>query len=280
MARPLRIEFSGALYHVTSRGDGQEAIYLDDGDRGLFMEVLGEACEQYNWVAHSWCQMTNHYHLLIETPDGNLSKGMRHLNGVYTQHFNRKHQRVGHIFQGRFKAILVEREIYLLELARYIVLNPVRAGMVTGAEHWPWSSYRQTAGLEVSPTWFDSHWLLSLFTKRRSLAVRRYMEFVANGVQEASPWGGLKHQVFLGSDAFVKKLQKKVARQNLSEVTKVRRRGKPKSLESYNRAATRNRAMFLAYRSGGYTLKDIADYHGVHCSTVSRVVKGIAKRET
>ncbi len=119
MARPLRIEFSGALYHVTSRGDGQEAIYLDDGDRVLFMEVLGEACEQYNWVVHSWCQMTNHYHLLIETPEGNLSKGMRHLNGVYTQRFNRKHQRVGHVFQGRFKAILVEKEAYLLELARY-----------------------------------------------------------------------------------------------------------------------------------------------------------------
>ncbi len=142
MARPLRIEYTGALYHVTSRGDGQEAIYLGDEDRELFTDVLGEACEIHDWLAHSWCQMTNHYHLLVETPDGNLSKGMRHLNGVYTQRFNRNHQRVGHVFQGRFKAILVEKEAYLLELARYIVLNPVRAGIVENVEqlsddHWP-----------------------------------------------------------------------------------------------------------------------------------------------
>jgi len=99
MARPLRIEFSGALYHITSRGNGREAIYLDDEDRDLYMTVLGECCDLFNWSVHSWCQMTNHYHLLIETPDANLSKGMRYLNGVYTQRFNRKHSRVGHVFQ-------------------------------------------------------------------------------------------------------------------------------------------------------------------------------------
>ena len=124
MARPLRIEYAGALYHVTSRGDGQEAIYLGDEDRKLFLDVLGQVCERFNWATHAWCEMTNHYHLLVETPDGNLSKGMRQLNGVYTQRFNRQHQRVGHVFQGRFKAILVEKDSYLLELARYIILNP------------------------------------------------------------------------------------------------------------------------------------------------------------
>lgn len=128
MASPLRIEFAGALYHVTSRGNAWEAIYLDREDRELYQSVLGEICDLFNWTIHSWCQMTNHYHILVETPDANLSKGMRYLNGVYTQRFNRKHSRVGHVFQGRYKAILVEKDHYLLELARYIVLNPVRAG--------------------------------------------------------------------------------------------------------------------------------------------------------
>ena len=134
---------------------GVRPIYLDDKDRTLFLGGLGEACEANNFQVHSWCQMTNHYHLLVETPDGNLSKGMRHLNEVYTQRFNRKQHRIGHVFQGRFKAILLEKEAYLLELARYIVLNPVRMRMVGSAECWPWSSYRVTAGLESCPAWFD-----------------------------------------------------------------------------------------------------------------------------
>ena len=123
MARPLRIEFAGALYHVTSRGDGRDDIFLDEEDRELWLDVLKTVCERFNWVVHAYCQMGNHYHILIETPDGNLSKGMRQLNGVYTQRFNRIHNRVGHVFQGRYKAILVQKDAYLLELSRYIVLN-------------------------------------------------------------------------------------------------------------------------------------------------------------
>jgi REP element-mobilizing transposase RayT len=130
MARPLRLEFSGALYHVTSRGDRQEDIYLCDEDRQDWLEVLETVCDRFNWVVHAFCQMTNHYHLLLETVDGNLSKGMRQMNGLYTQRFNRRHRMVGHLFQGRYKAILVQKEAYLLELTRYVVLNPLRAHMV------------------------------------------------------------------------------------------------------------------------------------------------------
>ena len=147
MARPLRIEFAGALYHVTSRGDGQEAIYLGDEDREAFYAVLTEVCRRFNWMVHAECQMTNHYHLLVETPSGNLSRGMRQLNGVYTQRFNRRHSRVGHVFQGRYKAILVQKDAYLLEFSRYVVLNPVRARMVRTARDWAWSNYRATAGM-------------------------------------------------------------------------------------------------------------------------------------
>ncbi|MEQ5837697.1 transposase [Marinobacter sp. NFXS9] len=121
MARPLRLEFAGALYHVTSRGNRREMIYESDDDRRAWLSILDEVCETFNWVCHAYCLMGNHYHLLIETPEGNLSKGMRQLNGVYTQVFNRHHGRVGHVFQGRYKAILVEKDSYLLELCRYIV---------------------------------------------------------------------------------------------------------------------------------------------------------------
>jgi putative transposase len=141
MARPLRIEFSGALYHITSRGDRREAIYEDDTDRESFLETLAEVVERFNWVCHAYCLMSNHYHLIVETPDANLSKGMRHLNGVFTQVSNRRHNRTGHLFQGRFKGIIVDQDSCLLELTRYVVLNPVRAKMVKDPGDWPWSSY-------------------------------------------------------------------------------------------------------------------------------------------
>ena len=129
MSRPLRIEFPGGLFHVTSRGDRREAIYLDDADRQQWLTLLGQVCQRFNWVCHAYCLMDNHFHIVVETLDGNLSAGMRQLNGVYTQWHNRVHDRVGHVFQGRFKAVVVQRESYLLELARYVVLNPVRAGI-------------------------------------------------------------------------------------------------------------------------------------------------------
>ena len=146
-ARSLRLEYAGALYHVTSRGDRREEIYEDDADRAMFLSIFGDVCCHYNWVCHSYCLMSNHYHLVIETPDANLSKGMRQLNGEYARQFNRVHKRVGHVFQGRYKAIHVEKESYLIELSRYVVLNPVRAYMVSEAEDWPWSNYRATTCL-------------------------------------------------------------------------------------------------------------------------------------
>ena len=168
MARPLRLELAGALYHVTSRGDGREDIYLSDDDRQAWLETLAQVCGRFNWVCHAYCQMSNHYHLVIETPDANLSKGMRQLNGVYTQRFNRSHQRVGHVFQGRFKAILVEKDSYLLELARYVVLNPLRARMIRQLDQWPWSSYPATCGRVAKPDWLQTDFILSQFSAQRA----------------------------------------------------------------------------------------------------------------
>ena len=148
---PPSVEFPGALYHVTSRGNERRPIFLGnaDTDRGTFLDTLAQTLERFNWICHAYCLMTNHHHTVAEIPDGNLSKGMRQLNGVYTQRVNRTHGRVGHLFQGRFKGILVEKESHLLELARYVVMNPVRAGMVATPEDWRWGSYRATAGLKA-----------------------------------------------------------------------------------------------------------------------------------
>jgi len=146
MARPLRIEFSGALYHVTARGNAREDIYRDDANRQQFLMLLQNTVNRYDWYCHAYCLMDNHYHLLIKTNTPTLSKGMKFLNGTYTQYFNRQHQRVGHVFQGRFKAILVQKDSHLLELARYIALNPVRAQMVNNAAEW---RYRATAGYDA-----------------------------------------------------------------------------------------------------------------------------------
>jgi len=163
MARPLRIEFPGALYHVTSRGNERAPIYFADLDRRSFLGILGDVVEQHRWMCHAYCLMPNHYHLVIQTLEPNLSRGMRQLNGVYTQRFNRRHDRVGHLFQGRFKGILVEREGHLLELVRYVVLNPVRAGMERDPEEYRWSSLRATLGLVRAPRWLTVDPLLRHF---------------------------------------------------------------------------------------------------------------------
>lgn len=192
MARPLRLELAGGLYHVTSRGDGREDIYLDDTGREVWLAVFAQVCARFNWVCHAWCQMSNHYHLVIETPEANLAEGMRQLNGVYTQRFNRHHGRVGHVFQGRYKAILVERDAYLLELARYVVLNPVRAGMVDGPQDWPWSSFAAMCGQAPVPEWLQTDWILGQFGAGRVEAVAAYVRFVHEGARLPSVWAQLQ----------------------------------------------------------------------------------------
>ncbi len=208
MARPLRIEFPGALYHITSRGDRRVAIYEDDEDREAFLSILAEVVERYNWICHAFCLMMNHYHLVIETVEGNLSQGMRHLNGVYTQASNRRHNRAGHLFQGRFKGILVDKDAYLLELSRYVVLNPVRAGMVDTPEQWPWSSYRSMTGQAPVPKWLAVDGILSQFGANREEARQNYQHFVSDGVGQVI-WEGLRQQVYLGGEAFVERMQAK-----------------------------------------------------------------------
>ena len=274
MSRPLRLEFAGALYHVTSRGNEKKPIYLNDSDFESFLALLAEVCHRFNWVIHAYCLMTNHYHILVETPDANLSRGMRHLNGVYTQRFNGKHNRVGHLFQGRYKAILVDKDRYFLQLSRYVVLNPVRAHMVDKPEDWRWSSYLATVGLQKGFKGLATDAMLLQFSKQRNRAIKRFQEFVSEGMGQAI-WRDVKHQIYLGDSAFVEKHMKYVANAegNLSEVPLKQRRKPAKSLQEYQEGnACINDAMVAAYQSGSYTMNEIASYFGCHYSTVSRVV--------
>ena len=233
MARPLRLEFAGALYHVTARGDRREDVFFNDGDRTEFLSVLGDVCGRFNWVVHAYCQMSNHYHLLVETVDGNLGRGMRQLNGVHTQRFNRRHGLAGHLFQGRYKAILVQKETYLLELSRYVVLNPVRAMMVAAPGDWPWSSYRATVGEISAPDWLNTDWLLSQFGGERAAAIDAYRQFVLAGVGRASPWQAIRHQVYLGDDSFVGKHKENQVCGMMREIPKAQRKSMAFDLSAY-----------------------------------------------
>lgn len=270
MTRPLRIQYPGAVYHVTSRGNARQEIFLDDEDRLRFFETLHQVVDRFNWLCHAYCLMSNHYHLLIETVDPTLSRGMRQLNGVYTQAFNRHHNRVGHVFQGRFKAIHVEKEAYLIELSRYVVLNPVRAGMVRAAKDWPWSSYRATAGLVESPRLLTTNWLLDQLGSDRARAQKAYRQFVSQG-RGASPWKELRGQVCLGSDSFIASLP--IADQRVLEVPKRQRLVNRPSLRDLFADDRSIETIYQAYRDHGYTQREIAEHLGVHYATISRRIK-------
>jgi len=275
MARPLRIEFPGALYHVTARGDRQEAIFEDNEDRRGFLQLLGQVVTGCNWVCHAYCLMTNHYHLVVETPDGNLSRGMRQLNGVYTQLSNRRHRRVGHLLQGRYKAIFVDRDAYLLELTRYVVLNPVRAGIVKHPGNWPWSSYKAMVGTAQGPEWLATGGLLAQFAAKRAMARERYRLFVVEGIGQESIWKDLTRQIYLGDDRFVERMQAKLkGKWDDVNIPRVQRRPPAPPLDLIQAAqGETGRAIVAAYETGEYSYQQIAEHFGLHFTTVGRIVR-------
>ncbi|MDX2250918.1 MAG: transposase [Nitrospira sp.] len=285
MARPLRIEFPGALYHVTARGNARQDIVLDDEDRQRFLGVLAQVVSRFHLLLHAYCLMDNHFHLVVETPEGNLSKAMRQLNGVYTQGFNRRHQRVGHVLQGRFKAILVDRDSYLLELCRYVVLNPVRAKTTRKADTYPWSSYCATAGLVPTPPYLTIDWLVSQFGQQRAAAQRKYQAFVAEGIGQASPWEAVRGQVLLGSARFVERLAPGLQDKRLvTEIPRRQRFAARPTLRHLFGARTRtdrarrNEAIRRAHLEHGYSLSEIGRAVSLHYSTVSRLVNATQTR--
>lgn len=285
MTRPLRIEFPGAVYHITSRGNTKQLIFLDEEDRKTFLNVLSSVVTRFNWVCHAYCLMNNHYHVLIETPEGNLTRGMRQLNGVYTQIFNQRHQRTGHLYQGRYGAILVEKQSHLLSLCRYVGLNPVRAKLVSRPEQWRWSSYRATLGEARKPGFLTTDWILSQFGHERREATRRYRMYLREGVGMESPWKEVKGQVILGTDGFLGRFRELLGEKaKFAEVPRVQRYvARPSLEELFHKVGAegkqeRDEAIYTAYVQHGYMLREIAEFLGVHYTTISRGIRRIEGR--
>lgn len=207
MTRPLRIEFPGAFFHITSRGNARKSIFRTDKDRDQFLFILAAVIKKQNWRCHTYCLMGNHYHLLIETIDPTLSKGMQDLNGNYTQWFNKKHESVGHIFQGRFKAFLIEEQNYLLNVARYVVLNPVRAKIVKDPQDYTWSSYRALTGLDRGFDWLSQNKILEEFAQSKKKARQEYKKFVMDGIGQPSPMLDAGKGGILGSEQFIDEMR-------------------------------------------------------------------------
>jgi REP element-mobilizing transposase RayT len=284
MSRPLRIEFPGAVYHVTSRGDMREPIYRDDADRLLQLDVLATALDRFDAQVLAYCQMGNHYHLVLNTRQGNLSRLMRHLNGVYTQGFNRRHGLVGHLFQGRFKAILVDRDAYLLALCRYVERNPVAARLVQVPDAWPWSSCQAHLGQVPTPPWLDSQGLYGhlLGQAPRTLAQQRraqalYADLVGQAqTGDDSFWtSALRGQIYLGDETFVDRMRAKAGAEVLQAKAVPRmQRSSAKTwaqcLELCN--GDRDQALVLAYREGGLTMTALAATLGLSVTHISRLI--------
>ena len=301
MSRPLRIEFPGAVYHVTTRGNRREPIFENDSDRATLMRILGDAMLRFDARLLAFCLMGNHYHLVLCTQRANLSQVMRHVNGVYTQSFNRRHTKVGHVFQGRFKAILVDRDAYLLEVCRYVDLNPVRARLTDDPTAWRWSSCRMHLGMDESPAWLDSAVLLAYLIGRdvRSVqdlqaARQLYAESVAAG-RDTPLWEqALRQQIYLGDDAFVTRMQARAPagvgdasdRQlattphsgtGAGSIPREQTRP-PQTMQHWlSTSQTREQALRQAHVEGGLTLTAMARELGLSVSRVSRLVARAAR---
>ena len=287
MSRPLRIEFPGAVYHVTSRGDRREPIYRDDADRAAQLAVIAHAMDRFDAQLLAYCLMGNHYHLVLHTRQGNLSRLMRHVNGVYTQDHNRRHGLVGHLFQGRFKAILVDRDAYLLALCRYVERNPVAAGMVRAPRDWAWSSYRAHVGVEVTPAWLDTDGLHGYLLGRsvngradRNRACRQYAALAGQADdQDATFWQDtLRGQVFLGDEAFVQRMQAlaPTASKAAKEIPKAQRLLARSWMEYLAQSGgDRDQALYAAYRDGGMTMTALSREARLSVAHVGRRIAAV-----
>jgi putative transposase len=283
MARPLRIEYPGAFYHITARGNERNNIFRDELDKERFLGYLETAVIRYKAVIHVYCLMNNHYHLLLSTPSANLSEIVQHINGAYTVYFNKRHHRCGHLFQGRYKAILVDADEYAGELSRYIHLNPVRAGVVVKPENYPWTSYLYYIGRKKSVRWLTTGWLLSYFGRRPADAQRAYRVFVETkiGIPEDNPLREAFASTILGRPDFIDEIKEKylggrkrdrdvpaiaaltkIALENIVEGVELEFQDKPNHIKKV--------VIYLGHRFSGLSLKEIGNRFGIMESAVSQ----------
>jgi putative transposase len=285
MGRPPRIEYPGAIYHVTSRGDRQEPIFRIPGDRQLLLDIVDQAMARLDAEMFAYCLMGNHYHFVLHTRQANLSRVMSHINGEYTRAFNRRHEVVGHVFQGRFHAVLVDSDAYLLEACRYVELNPVRAGLVDSVDAWPWCSYAAHAGLERGPRWLATVTLHGYLLGRdvatsadQREAEGLYAQTVAAG-RGVDLWRHLRHEIFLGDASFAADSQA-IASERLSHssgITREQRGGCASLADWLTPDRSRDEAFRIAHSQGGMTMAEIARQAGVSVPTVGRCI-AVAER--
>lgn len=208
MSRPLRIEYPGACYHIINRGLERRRIFKSSKDYQYFLFLLYQMYLKYNLAVHSYCLMPNHYHLFVETPNGQLAQIMRQIDGIYTQVFNKRHNRIGPLMQGRYKSVLVDRENYSLELSRYIHLNPVRAKITDKPEKYQWSSYPAFVNEEEAPGFLNTQWLLSQFDNTNKKAIKSFRHFTLQGITDAwTPEKEAYKGLILGGSEFVLRIQ-------------------------------------------------------------------------
>lgn len=289
MARPLRINYPGAFYHVTSRGNERKAVFKSKRDREKFLEYLESATHRYDAVIHAFCLMNNHYHLLIETPSGNLPQIMRHINGAYTTYFNAKRSRSGHLFQGRYKSILVEMDHYAKELSRYIHLNPVRAKMVKTPDEYEWSSYHFYIGKDPTPDWLNRDFILGYFGNSVSIAQKEYRKFVRllDNEKYDNPLDEVVSATLLGSPGFIslikaKYLSDKKPDKNMPALKELSKKAsmqdifdEVESVFGEQPALARNVKMYFCQKYTGTKLKDIGSHFGIGESGVSQATRRV-----
>ncbi len=292
MARPLRIEFPNAFYHVTSRGNERKTVFRSTGDRERFLSYLESAYHRYGAMLHVYCLMDNHYHLLLETPRGNLSQILHHINGAYTTYYNVKHRRSGHLFQGRFKAILVEKDPYSEELSRYIHLNPVRAGLVKNPSEYRWSSYRYYIGEQREPEWLTTALILGYFGGHGRSTYQKYRRFVEEGLatELKNPLGDVMASTFLGGEEFIERVrreyleERKIDRRNIPSVKKIVRGPTPVEIEAVvskvmgeDQPFSRKLSIHLSHQWSGWRLEEIGAHFGMRGGAVSQSSKRLKK---
>ncbi|MDT9000605.1 transposase [Paucibacter sp. APW11] len=278
MARPLRIEYAGAVYHLSSKAEAGAVVFSDDEDRRALLGVIAQAMQRFDAQVLAYHLGSHHYELVLYTRQANLSRLMRHLNGVYTQGFNRRHGGHGHLFQGRFKAVLVDREKRLLDVCRYVELAAVREGLAKSSLAWPWSSHAAHCGNEPAPDWLDVDGLLGFVQGRpiagaaeRKRAAQRYEKLVASE-PGLDIWPHLRHQVFLGDAEFAaaqRQLLQTQGRQSTRAASALRARGWRDWLRD---CGSREEALYRAHTDGGLSMTGLAQELALSVSRVSRLI--------
>lgn len=293
MARPLRIEYPGAFYHVHARGNQKQPIFLSDEDRFYFLNCLRAAYEKLGAVVHAYCLMEDHYHLLNETPHGNLSKVMHLINTTYSIYFNKKHARCGHPFQGRFSAILVQADIYARELAAYVHLNPVRAGIVESPEEYAWSNYREYLRPESSQPWTRTSFVLRLFASDSLRASHLYADFVQRRAGQSLPdlLKAAESAGILGEAAFLARIysafpvrQSDPIPREIPQLRKLKFRPPLQTVVAVaervlgpKNAFARNAAIYVIHKRTDYSLSEIAAHFNMSISGISDVSRKIRR---